>query len=142
MVLDQEEYNKAKEKIKARVQRWPSAYASGLVVQEYKRAMTAKGLPPYNSSLSPVQEKAARKGSPLARWFSEKWIDIKTEKPCGVVRTETYYPTCRPSVRVSSQTPVTASELTPRQKTGMVRQKQGAKEATVHYKQTRRPHSI
>lgn len=30
-------YAKAKAKVKARVAKWPSAYASGQLVQEYKR---------------------------------------------------------------------------------------------------------
>lgn len=48
----------------------------------------------------------------LDRWFAEKWVDIKTGKPCGRQQGENRsYPACRPSKRVSSQTPKTASEL-------------------------------
>jgi hypothetical protein len=34
---DKAKYARAQAKVKARVKKWPSAYASGQVVQEYKR---------------------------------------------------------------------------------------------------------
>ncbi|MGB0958272.1 MAG: DUF5872 domain-containing protein [Litorivicinus sp.] len=34
---DPAKYARARAKVKARVKKWPSAYASGQVVQEYKR---------------------------------------------------------------------------------------------------------
>jgi len=103
--------------------RWPSAYLSAELVRKYKLAMEKKGKRPYASS----KEKKA----PLTRWFREKWIDVKTGKPCGSVRTEGYYPTCRPSKRISKETPTTSKELTKAQKERMVRLKQKAKTKTV-----------
>jgi hypothetical protein len=49
----------------------------------------------------------------LDRWFAEKWVDVKTGKPCGRQEGESRagYPACRPSKRVSEDTPKTASEL-------------------------------
>lgn len=49
----------------------------------------------------------------LDRWFAEKWVDIKTGKECGRDEGEKRgsYPACRPSRRVSADTPKTASEL-------------------------------
>lgn len=49
----------------------------------------------------------------LDRWFAEKWVDIKTGKECGRDEGESRkgYPACRPSRRVSDDTPKTASEL-------------------------------
>lgn len=49
----------------------------------------------------------------LDRWFAEKWVDIKTGKPCGRQEGEKRggYPACRPSKRINSQTPKTSSEL-------------------------------
>jgi hypothetical protein len=48
----------------------------------------------------------------LDRWFAEKWVDIKSGKPCGRQEGESRaYPACRPSKRVSSKTPKTSSEL-------------------------------
>ena len=123
-------YEKIKEKVKKQVDRWPSAYASGQVVQEYKAAMKKKGLKPY------LDHKPDAKVG-LARWYNEKWIDIKTGKPCGAVKTKDYYPTCRPAKRVTSKTPVTSKELSSSQKKAMVEQKQHAKEKRVVYKQTK-----
>lgn len=131
---DQKLYDRIKEKVKARVDRWPSAYASGQVVQEYKAAMEKKGKSPYTSS-KPVQPK---KNTGLGRWYAEKWVDIKTGKPCGSVKTADYYPTCRPAKRITEKTPTTAKELTPSQKAAMVVQKQDAKKKTVHYNQTKK----
>lgn len=48
----------------------------------------------------------------LDRWFAEKWVDVKSGKPCGRQEGENRaYPACRPSKRVSSKTPKTSSEL-------------------------------
>ena len=49
----------------------------------------------------------------LRRWFDEKWVDVKTGKPCGRQKGESRgYPACRPSKRVSSETPKTTKEMT------------------------------
>jgi hypothetical protein len=49
----------------------------------------------------------------LDRWFKERWIDVCTGKPCGrkKVGDKRKYPYCRPSRRVSSQTPKTSKEI-------------------------------
>jgi hypothetical protein len=127
-------YGRIKDKVKARVDRWPSAYASGQVVREYKAAMDARGLNPYLDS-----KPNAKTG--LSRWYRERWIDIATGKPCGSARTADYYPTCRPSRRITSKSPVTARELTPSQRKKMVRHKQRAGSKTVRYAQTKRRRS-
>ena len=52
----------------------------------------------------------AKSSGGLTRWFKEKWVDVKTGKPCGRSKGESRaYPACRPSKRVSSKTPKTAS---------------------------------
>jgi hypothetical protein len=129
---DQKLYDKIKERVKSRVDRWPSAYASGQVVQEYKAAMEKKGKAPYTSA-KPTEPKKTL----LGRWYAEKWVDIKTGKPCGSVKTHDYYPTCRPAKRITAKTPVTSKELTSSQKAAMVAQKQKAKKHVVEYKQTK-----
>lgn len=132
---DPAEYRKAVEKIKARVARWPSAYASGMVVTEYKRAMGVLGKEPYiNTPTAAAKTQPLLR--PLARWYAEKWIDIRTGKPCGAVHTADYYPTCRPSKQITKQSPVIAAALTETQKRRMIAQKQTAQAATVHYSQT------
>jgi hypothetical protein len=47
-------------------------------------------------------------GSSLKRWGKEKWVDTKSGKACGAGGSNEY---CRPSMRVSSRTPVTKSEM-------------------------------
>jgi len=115
--------------VKARVDRWPSAYASGQVVNEYKKLMQTKNKPAYTNDVN-------KNNTGLARWYKEKWIDIRTGKECGT-HEKNMYPTCRPSKRINNYTPVTANELTQKQKTHMIKEKQKAKEHTVYYKETR-----
>jgi len=63
-------------------------------------------------------------GAALKRWFKEDWVDVRSGKPCGRKKGESRgTPYCRPSKRVSSETPVTASELTPSQKRKRIAQK-------------------
>lgn len=54
----------------------------------------------------------------LDRWFAEKWVDVKTGKECGRQEGEKRkgYPACRPSKRVSEDTPKTTSELSAAEK--------------------------
>lgn len=127
---DPQTYARALETIKARVDRWPSAYASGQVVILYKQEMKKKNKPAYTSDVPKTQ-------TALARWYKEDWIDIATGKPCGV-HDASVYPTCRPNIRVNKSTPVTANELTVREKASMIRQKQKSKSKTVQYKETRK----
>ena len=51
----------------------------------------------------------SEKGSSLKRWEKEKWVDTKTNKPCGAGGSNEY---CRPTKKISSETPKTKSELT------------------------------
>jgi hypothetical protein len=125
---DQKLYDKIKAKIKrTSVSRWPSAYLSGQVVREYKKSMEKRGKKAYKSG-SP-----SKKSSSLKRWYSENWINISTGKPCGSVKTKTYYPTCRPRKKITEDTPRTARTLTAEQKKRMIKLKQKAKKKTVHY---------
>tara|TARA_R100000935_G_C2826993_1_gene162865 strand:+ start:1681 stop:1962 length:282 start_codon:yes stop_codon:yes gene_type:complete len=65
-----------------------------------------------------------KKGAALKRWFKEDWVDVKTGKPCGRKKGEKRdTPYCRPSKRVSSQTPKTSSEMTKSEKSSRVAQK-------------------
>jgi len=64
------------------------------------------------------------KGASLKRWFAEKWVDVRSGKPCGRQGGEKRgTPYCRPSKRVSSKTPVTASEMSEGQKRSRISQK-------------------
>jgi hypothetical protein len=68
----------------------------------------------------------------LSQWFKEKWVDIGGKKdpktgeypPCG--RSDTSkgkYPKCRPLNKVSSKTPETVGEMTPKERKRAVIQK-------------------
>ena len=69
------------------------------------------------------------KTSELDRWFKEKWVDISKKKdgkhpPCGRSDADKgKYPKCRPSKRVTKQTPRTSKELSSSQKASAVRAK-------------------
>lgn len=99
---DKKLYEKVKREAKRKFDVWPSAYASGWLVREYKRrGGKYKGGSPQKS--------------PLNRWYDEKWIDVcKLPKKvsCGRRKSSSRkYPYCRPSVRVNSKTPTTVKEL-------------------------------
>jgi hypothetical protein len=99
-------YDKIKEEAKRKFKVWPSAYASGWVVKEYK-----------SRGGKYVGKKSSSSG--ISRWYKEKWIDVcKLPKKVSCGRTKLSrswkknYPYCRPSIRVTSSTPKLSSELT------------------------------
>ena len=100
-------YAKIKREAKRKFNVWPSAYASGWLVKEYKRrGGKYLGTKPSTSY-------------GLNRWFEEEWINVcKLPKrvPCGRPKTsldkwKKKYPYCRPSKRITDSTPATTSEL-------------------------------
>lgn len=65
-----------------------------------------------------------KKGADLKRWFKEKWIDVRTGKPCGRRKGEKRStPYCRPSKRISSKTPKTSGEMSASEKAAKQREK-------------------
>ena len=65
-----------------------------------------------------------KKGAALRRWFKEKWVDVRTGKPCGRRKGEKRgVPYCRPSKRVSSKTPKTSGEMSSSEKRKKIREK-------------------
>ncbi len=73
----------------------------------------------------------------LRRWHQEKWVDIKTGKPCGrksAKGSSRAYPACRPSKRVSSKTPKTKSEMSSSEKTKFKEPKQVVRESLTRNK--------
>lgn len=81
--------------VKSRYAVFPSARAS----QAIAKCRKGKG-----------QVRKTKEGSELKRWQEEKWQDTKTGKPCGAGGKNEY---CRPTKRVSKDTPKTKYELTP-----------------------------
>ena len=79
----------------------------------------------------------ARSSGGLTRWFKEKWVDVKTGKPCGRQKGEKRgYPACRPSKRVSSKTPKTTKEMSSAEKARFKREKTSS--ARIKYQHKRK----
>ena len=87
----------------------------------------------------------------LKRWFKEKWVDVSKKvdgkhPPCGRKDADgKAYPKCRPSKKVSSETPKVASSYDKSEKKSMTQQKRraekkdpkigtGNKPTMTHYK--------
>lgn len=63
-------------------------------------------------------------GANLKRWFKEKWVDVRTGKPCGRKKGEKRgTPYCRPSKRISSDTPKTSKEMSAAEKRKKINEK-------------------
>ena len=107
--------------------------------------MLMRGL--YESTKSVVvltewRKNVARSSGGLTRWFKEKWVDVKTGKPCGRSKGEKRgYPACRPSKRISSKTPTTASEMSAAEKARFKREKTGSKKITYQHRRKKRKKS-
>ena len=96
-------------KVKARYKVWPSAYASGALVQCRKVGAANWGNKSKKESLEPLEEKSdfsKEEEEGLHGWFSRQgakgkeggWIDCKTGKPCGRKKGEKRgKPRCRPT---------------------------------------------
>lgn len=73
----------------------------------------------------------------LTQWFAEKWVDVKTGKPCGRSGKDKDgrpYPACRPSKRVNETTPKTSSEMSPAEKAKFKREKTSGKRIDYNHK--------
>jgi len=82
-------------KVKSQYDVFPSARASQAIAKCRKSSGNVK---------------KTKAGYDLKRWESEKWEDTKTGKACGAGGKNEY---CRPTKRVSKDTPKTKSELSP-----------------------------
>ena len=76
----------------------------------------------------------------LKRWFKEKWVDVKTGKPCGRQKGEKRkgYPACRPSRRVSSKTPKTTKEMSSGEKTRFRKSKTSSRRINYTHKRRKK----
>lgn len=92
-------------------------------------------------SIAPMmyEYKKGGKFGGLNRWFAEKWVDVKTGKPCGRQEGESRrsYPACRPSVRVNSKTPKTSSELSSAEKERFKRSKTSSQRINYQHKRNK-----
>jgi hypothetical protein len=87
--------------------------------------MKEKGIKPKNESEQEIDED-------LRRWFKEKWVDVSKKvdgkhPPCGRKDADgKSYPKCRPSKKVSKDTPKVASSYSKDEKKSMTQQKRRA----------------
>jgi hypothetical protein len=115
-------YNQVKKEAKQRFDAWPSAYASGWLVQEYKRrGGKFRGSKPRSTGLT--------------RWYAEEWIDV-CELPrkvsCGRQRSDVRkYPYCRPSKQITKNTPKLASNLSKSQRQKICSRKRKSPEKRI-----------
>lgn len=110
--LNQSLYDQVKRDADKKFREKTSAYKSTWIVHEYqKRGGQYHWITP---------------DSGLKRWYEEKWVDLNRPiygahhkvigyEPCGRKSSKSpqKYPVCRPTYRVSQNTPVTYSELSP-----------------------------
>lgn len=82
-------------KVKAQYNVFPSARASQAIAKCRKESGSVR---------------KSSEGTSLKRWQAEKWVDTRTGKPCGAGGKNEY---CRPTKRVSAETPKTKSEISP-----------------------------
>lgn len=80
-------------KVKASYKVFPSARASQAIAKCRKESGSVR---------------KGEAGASLKRWEAEKWVDTRTGKPCGAGGKNEY---CRPTKKVSKDTPKTAGEI-------------------------------
>jgi hypothetical protein len=97
---DEKLYDKIKLQIYNKIPKH-SAYRSGIVVKEYKKAYLKK----YKSNDAYHGQKKVKKG--LSRWFKEEWKNQRGE--IGYKNKNDVY---RPTKKITSKTPLTFNELT------------------------------
>lgn len=104
--LDEELYEQVKAEAKQRFAVWPSAYASGWLVREYKRRGGRY-----------IGDEMDGQPTGLTKWFGEEWVDISRPiydkhgelvgyEPCGRKHSsQVNYPKCRPVAEAMRMTP-------------------------------------
>lgn len=128
--LDKGLYEQAKRETIRKFNVYPSAYANSYLVKRYKDLggrYSSKGV--------------SREESNLKRWYDEEWVDITRPrrnstgyKQCGRKSVKSgRYPVCRPSVRVSSKTPLTVNELPRYRRTSAIRRKRQTPQKRIKF---------
>jgi len=146
-VRDKALYRRERAKVKSRVRVWPSAYASGQLVQSYKRA----GGRYYNPSEAlsggtchNFERDLADNPSGLDKWFGEKWVDLgRSVDSRGHVKSSGWvqcgrpdssagkYPKCVPLAK--------AKKMTPSQRLSAIRRKRQAERGAPKGARGRKP---
>ena len=145
-------WSRAKAAAKSKYKVYPSAYTNGFAAKWYKKhgggwkKKSANESEEFNEASSPAQQASIainmkKKGikpknenvnEDLRNWFKEKWVDVSKKvdgkhPPCGRKDADgKSYPKCRPSKKVSSETPKVASSYDKDEKKSMTQQKRRA----------------
>ena len=83
----------------------PSAYKSGAIVKRYKSEFAKK----YGEKAEPYVDDGRAKN--LQRWYREGWTNVNDM----LGKTDPHaYPLYRPTKRINSHTPLTVSEISPK----------------------------
>jgi hypothetical protein len=100
---DKELHSRAVSAAKAKFKVWPSAYASGYVVQQYKQMYKKK-----HGSLSGAfkGDEGELHADDLDKWFKEKWVRIGANGeilgPCGAREEKEGKPKCLPQAKAQA----------------------------------------
>jgi len=131
-VNDKQLYARIKKKIKSQdveAGRAWGAYSSGRLVSEYKRA---------GGTYSGSKPRSPQGKGGLRQWFKEKWVD-EYGNECGSSKNKNTKK-CRPSKRVSEDTPKTWSEMTSDEEKKAIKEKRkvgmGKKASPIKRKKT------
>lgn len=114
-VLDQALYSKVKKEADEKFVARTGIYKSSWIVREYKKR---------GGRYAGKADADEDRDRGLLRWFREKWVDLnrpthnKNDKdnigyePCGrPSSSKSKYPLCRPTKRITNDTPKTVSQL-------------------------------
>lgn len=97
-----------------------SIYKSAWIVREYKKR-------------GGTFEDSKDENKGLLRWFKEKWVDLnRPGQPCGRQgkgkvpgkKTKVKYPLCRPTVKVTKDTPTLAKDIDRKEIDRAIKEKQ------------------
>jgi len=101
--VDKELHQRAVSAAKAKFKVWPSAYASGYVVQQYKRMYKEK----HGSTSGAFKGDAGEiHADDLDKWFKEEWVRIGANGeimgPCGARKEREGKPKCLPKAKAQA----------------------------------------
>ena len=114
---DKELHSRAVSAAKAKFKVWPSAYASGYVVQQYKQMYKKKHGSLSGAFKSDEQELHA---DDLDQWFKEKWVRIGANGeilgPCGARGEKEGKPKCLPQAKAQAMSKEERSTIVARKR--------------------------
>jgi hypothetical protein len=121
-------WSRAKSAAKSKYKVYPSAYANAYASKWYKE----RGGGWKKSKKKKTNESDDELNEDLRNWFKEKWVDVSRKvngkhPPCGRKDADgKSYPKCRPSKKVTKNTPKIASSYSKEDKKSMTQQKRRA----------------